>query len=149
MKKLLVFGGAVVLLIFSVADTGAQTTSEAAAMKTLDEFMTAFNARDAATWSTTLNYPHVRLASGGVRVWDTAQDYAGDMDFDRIAATGWHHSVWKSRKVVQQSSKKVHIAVEFTRFDKDNDEIGTWQSLYIVTHEDGHWGVKARSSFLE
>ena len=37
--------------------------SVAAAMKCLDDFMTAFNARDADALARTLNFPMVRLAS--------------------------------------------------------------------------------------
>ena len=38
-----------------------------AAMRVLDDWMTAFNARDMQTWAATLNYPHVRFASGKSR----------------------------------------------------------------------------------
>ena len=39
------------------------------AMQVLDSFMLTFNSRDMEEWSETLNYPHVRLAGGGVKVW--------------------------------------------------------------------------------
>ena len=38
------------------------------AMQALDEFMLAFNRRDPEAWAATLNYPHVRFASGNVTV---------------------------------------------------------------------------------
>ena len=59
--------------------------------------MDTFNSKDMAAWSETLNYPHVRLASGKVSVWDTKEDYAAVDIFDRLEASGWHHSAWVSR----------------------------------------------------
>ena len=46
------------------------------ALNTLESFMDTFNSKDMNAWSETLNYPHVRLASGKVTVWDTKEDYA-------------------------------------------------------------------------
>lgn len=123
-------------------------SAEAAAMTALDEFMTQFNARDDVAWAKTLNYPHVRIAGGDVRVWQDAEEYTAYMDFDRfIAQTGWDHSVWDERTIVQSGKDKVHIAVQFSRYDKDDKKIATYESLYVVTNRDGHWGTQARSSF--
>ena len=142
--------------IFVVALVGApiwnayaqEESAEEAAMTALDEFMTAFNARDRAAWAKTLNYPHVRIAGGNVRVWQDVEEYTAYMDFDRfIKQTGWHHSVWDERTVIQSGKDKVHIAVQFSRYDKDDRKIATYESLYIVTNRDGHWGTQARSSF--
>jgi hypothetical protein len=33
------------------------------------------------------------------------------------------------------------------RYAKDGSVIGGFDSVYVVTLEDGHWGVKIRSSF--
>jgi len=44
------------------------------------------------------------------------------------------------------SPAKVHIATKFQRFNEKNESIGTYESLYIVTKADGHWGTQARSS---
>ena len=70
------------------------------------------------------------------------------MDFEAFAErTGWHHSAWDSREIFQSGKNKVHIAVQFTRYDSDDNKIATYNSLYIVTHLDGKWGTQARSSF--
>ena len=141
--------GSCCLFVAVLAVSEAQhTASEAAAMKALDEFMAAFNSRDPKAWAATLNYPHVRFASGTVRVWETEKDFAGYMDFDAFAERfGWDHSAWDSRKIFQSGENKVHIAVQFSRYDKENEKISTYESLYIVTQVDGHWGTQSRSSF--
>ncbi len=126
----------------------ADESAESAAMKALDEFMETFNARDAAAWAKTLNYPHVRIAGGDVRVWQSVDEFSTYMDFDRfVEQTGWDHSAWDERTIVQSGEDKVHIAVQFSRYDKDDQKIATYESLYVVTNRDGHWGTQARSSF--
>ena len=116
------------------------------AMKVLDSFMTSFNARNMEEWSETLNYPHVRFAGSKVTVWDTNEEYSAIDIFERLASTGWHHSDWLSRKVILVSENKVHISTIFQRYDENNNPLKQYQSLYIVTNKDGHWGVQARSS---
>ena len=116
------------------------------AMKVLDSFMTSFNARNMEEWSETLNYPHVRFAGSKVTVWDTNEEYSAIDIFERLASTGWHHSAWLSRKVILVSENKVHISTIFQRYDENNNPLKKYQSLYIVTNKDGHWGVQARSS---
>lgn len=118
-----------------------------AAMQSLDEYMIAFNARDAKAWAVTLNYPHVRIASGDVRVWQTEEEYAAYMDFEAFAKRfGWDHSHWISRDIVSATPDKVHVMTTFQRFNDKNEPIATYASLYIVTLKDGRWGTQARSS---
>ena len=119
----------------------------AGAMAALDEFMATFNARDPVAWAASLNYPHVRFASGTVTVWETAEEFARGESFERLAAVGWDHSHWLSREVVLVSPGKVHVNTVFQRFNARNESIGTYESLYIVTKDNnGHWGIQARSS---
>ena len=51
--------------------------SVAAAMQCLDDFMTAFNARDIAAWQQTFNFPSVRLASNTLTIIDAGLPPAG------------------------------------------------------------------------
>lgn len=116
------------------------------AMQVLDSFMTSFNARNMEEWSETLNYPHVRFAGSEVTLWNTKEEYSSIDIFERLSSTGWHHSAWLSRKVILVSENKVHISTIFERYDENNNPLKQYQSLYIVTNKDGHWGVQARSS---
>jgi hypothetical protein len=94
--------------LFSWSNSKDQQAIDSA-LNTLENFMDTFNSKDMAAWSETLNYPHVRLASGKVSVWDTKEDYAAVDIFDRLEASGWHHSAWVSREVILVSENKVHI----------------------------------------
>ncbi len=116
-----------------------------AAMKVLDDFMSAFNARDIAAWQKTFNFPSVRLASGALTIIDENYHQAGM--FGRGALAEWDHSAWARREVIHAGDDKVHIDTRFVRYRKDGSVIGGFDSIYVVTCESGHWGVKARSSF--
>ncbi|GHU00245.1 hypothetical protein FACS1894154_08960 [Betaproteobacteria bacterium] len=113
----------------------------------LDEFMAAFNARDARRWAETLHYPHVRLAGDQVTVWRDSADYADSNDIQRLGDTGWHHSQWDWRHPVQLAEDKLHFAVQFTRYNADHQSLGSHQALYVLTRQQGKWGVQARSSY--
>ena len=117
----------------------------AAAVKVLDDFMAAFNARDVAAWDRTFNFPSVRLASNLLVILE-AGDHQPAM-FDQGALSDWDHSAWERRDVIHAGRDKVHFDTRFTRYRADGSVIGGFDSIYVVTCEDGHWGVKARSSY--
>ena len=117
----------------------------AAAMQCLDDFMAAFNARDIAAWDRTFNFPSVRLASNTMVILQ-AGDHQPGM-FERGALSDWDHSAWERRAVIHAGADKVHIDTRFTRYRADGSVIGGFDSIYVVTCENGHWGVKGRSSF--
>jgi hypothetical protein len=122
-----------------------QDASVAAAMHCLDDFMTAFNARDLKAFEATFNFPSVRLASNTLVVIEPG--YHKVEMFARGALKDWHHSAWERRRVIHAGADKVHIDTRFTRYRADGSVIGGFDSIYVVTCENGHWGVKARSSF--
>lgn len=129
-------------------DPLAAETPEQAGLRTLDAFMAAFNARDVEAWIATLNFPHVRIASGTVAVFEDAAAFRNNFEFASFARqTGWNRSEWTERRLVQAGPDKVHIAVAFTRYRDDGSVLAKYESFYVVTRVAGHWGVQARSSF--
>lgn len=125
--------------------TDAHATSIAAAQKVLDDFMAAFNARDVEDFEATFNFPSVRLASNKLVL--IKKGFHKPEMFDRGALSEWHHSAWDRREVIHAGPDKVHLDTRFTRYRADGSVIGHFDSIYVVTCEDGHWGIKARSSF--
>ncbi len=110
--------------------------------------MTAFNARDPIAWAATLNYPHLRIASGEVQAWETEEEFAGWMDFDAFAERfGWDHSEWNEIEAIQVAENGANVALTFSRYNTDDEVISTFNTLYLVTNENGRWGIRARSSF--
>jgi hypothetical protein len=119
--------------------------SIAAAMACLDDFMAAFNARDLAAWEKTFNFPSVRLASNRMVIIEPG--YHQPAMFEQGPLSDWDHSAWDRREIIHAGADKVHIDTRFTRYRADGSVIGGFDSIYVVTCEGGHWGIKARSSF--
>ena len=116
-----------------------------AAQGVLDAFMMAFNARDIPAWEDTFNFPSVRLASKGLVIINKGD--LSEARFTTGALAEWDHSAWDRREVIHAGLDKVHIDTRFTRYRKDGSVIGGFDSIYVVTRQDGHWGIKIRSSF--
>ncbi len=119
--------------------------SEAAAMACLDAFMAAFNGRDMKAFEQTFNFPSIRLASNTMRIINKGDQTQAT--FDHASLKDWDHSAWEKREIIHSGPDKVHLNTRFTRYRKDGSIIGGFDSIYVVTCEDGHWGIKARSSF--
>lgn len=148
--------GLLILAVLSFAggslravDDNAETKEAIAeATKALDNFMVTFNSRDPKAWAASLSYPHVRIASGTVTVWETEEEFANHMDFEAFSKRfGWDHSHWISREVIGANPDKVHFNTVFQRFNDKNEPIQKYNSLYIVTKVDGRWGTQLRSSY--
>jgi hypothetical protein len=128
-----------------LSETGTHENEIAAAMRCLDGFMAAFNARDVKAFEATFNFPSVRLASNTLVVIEPG--YHKQEMFNRGALKEWDHSAWERRNVIHAGPEKVHLDTRFTRYRADGSIIGGFDSIYVVTREKGHWGVKARSSY--
>ena len=117
----------------------------AAAQGCLDAFMTAFNARDLKAFEASFNFPHVRFASNTVRIINPGA-MKPEM-FTTGSLAEWDHSAWARRDVIHAGADKVHIDTHFARYRRDGSLLGGFDSIYIVTRLNGHWGVQGRSSF--
>ena len=117
----------------------------AAALAVTDAFMAAFNARDLPAFEQTFNFPSVRLASNTLTLIEPG--YHQPQMFEKGPLSDWDHSAWERREVIHAGADKVHLDTRFTRYRKDGSVIGGFDSIYVITCENGHWGVKARSSF--
>ena len=129
---------------------GDHDEAVAAAMATADEFLATFNARDPAGHAATLAYPHVRLASGHIRIWDTIEEAREAMSVGIPALAeraGWHHSEWDHKRLIHAGPGKVHLDVQFTRYREDGSMIGVYPAVYVVVERDGAWRIQARSSY--
>ena len=122
----------------------------AAAFEIADEFLRTFNALDAAGHAATLAYPHVRLASGTVRIWQDIDEATEAMTTnmalirDRL---GWDHSEWDHKRLIHAGAGKVHLDVQFTRYRPDGSVIGVYPAVYVVVQTDDGWRIQARSSY--
>ena len=116
------------------------------AVSVLDAYMAGLNRGDEVAVNAACNFPHVRLAGGKVVVWQKRGDYKL-ADFHARAGDGWARSQWDERTPIHVGADKVHLKVKFSRFRADGSSLGIFETIYIVTRQDGHWGIQARSSF--
>jgi hypothetical protein len=120
--------------------------SASEARQAVEAFFKGFNAHDQEAIRASLNFPHVRLASSTVRVWEQASDF--QTPFDRlIAAEGWHHSGIDEINLIHEGPDKVHFDVRFSRYKEDGTRYAQHATIWVVTRSDGRWGVQARSSY--
>ena len=124
-------------------------SSEAGAIQALEAYMAALNAGDRQALFNTMHVPHIRISGNGVAIYATQEDLERDYleGFAARAGDSWHHTVLDSTQVIHSSENKVHVFIQFTRYDKDDAPIVTHQSLWIMTKVNGRWGAQARSSF--
>jgi hypothetical protein len=111
----------------------------------LDAFMSAWNARDADGVRASFNFPHVRFASGQVRVLSPEQ--VNESMYAGAALTEWGRSAWRRREVIHAGADKVQFDTRFARYRPDGTLISAFDSIYIVTLQDGRWGIQGRSSY--
>jgi hypothetical protein len=117
----------------------------AAAQDRLDAFMLAFNARDIPAFEASFNFPHIRFASGTVTVINPG--YHKPEMFTTGSLAEWDRSGWARREVIHAGRDKVHINTRFARYRKDGSVLNEFDSIYIVTRQNGRWGIQGRSSY--
>lgn len=147
----LVFSTISILNIFAQSEgTHKLAAAEIAQVnQVLDAYLSTFNAKDLKGWEETYHFPHYRLASGKMSVLEKAGLRDSANVFGPLIKAGWDYSKWDRRNIVQASDNKVHVDTKFTRYRKDGSVVASYESLYVLTKEDGRWAVKLRSSFAE
>lgn len=116
------------------------------ARQTVLDFFTAFNAGDAEATTVPLNYPHVFIAGGGVRVAEDSTNGSVRPDFNRMRESqGWHMSTIDSLEASYVASNKVHMELVFSRWHPDGTRYLTIPALWILTRDGNHWGIQVRS----
>lgn len=116
-----------------------------------DRWHDAFNARDSAAMVAEMNFPHVRLtAANRFMEWATAEEFAASQDAltTNLTAEGWHHTVNVAIDAIQVGPDKVHFALRESRRNEHDTEYEGFDTFWIFTQNDGHWGLQFRSSFL-
>ena len=116
------------------------------ALAAVDRYLAALNARDTVAIRAAFNFPHLRIgAKGNLSSFGTPEDYDFGHFYRATSRDGWHHTGWDKTEAVYATEDKVHVAVDFTRYREDGSVIGHYFSLYIVTCQNGHWGIQVGS----
>ena len=120
------------------------------ARKAVKFFIDTFNAQDHTQHARALNYPHIRLANGKFARLDSAEQFAeiSAANETRLRGEGWDHTVVRSLEIVHAGEDKVHIAITNDRCSADGTVYKSFETFWIATLVDGHWGIQFRSSYL-
>jgi len=123
--------------------------SEANAIQAIESFMAALNAGNDKALFDTMHVPHVRISGNGVAIYATREDLEENylQGFAARAGDSWHHTVLDWTQALHSSENKVHVFIQWTRYDKDGVALATHKALWIMTKLNGRWGAQARSSF--
>jgi hypothetical protein len=122
------------------------TVARREALAVVNRYLAELNARDTAGIRDTFNFPHFRVRSDGELVcYEAPVDYDFQSFLSRTGPDGWDHTEWDRTEAVFASEGKVHVAVDFTRYRADRSIIGHYFSLYVVTCQNGHWGIQIGS----
>ena len=67
-------------------------------------------------------------------------------DFEHLRETeGWDHSPIDRAEPLQVAPDKVHFEVVLSRLHADGTAYRTVPSLFIITRQDGEWGLQFQS----
>ena len=120
--------------------------ANAQALAAVERYIAALNARDTAAIRAAFNFPHLRIgAKGNLARYERPEDYDFANFYDAARRDGWHHTGCDKSEAVFATDGKVHVALHFTRYREDDSVIGNYFSLYIVTCQNGHWGIQIGS----
>ena len=128
-----------------LAERDREATASAA-IAAVERYLAAFNARDEEAMVAALHFPHVRVGVGRASVRETAGEYMEGFDFDAFAERlGWERSEADSMEAVQIGARGVNVGVRITRYGAGDARIHTFDTVYLVTEEDGKWAIRAGS----
>lgn len=116
-----------------------------AAKQVMANHLEALNKQDLDALKKTLHFPHYRLTQEGLHIWPTGEEYL--TDFLQRAGENWAYTNWGELEVLQASDVKVHMHVKVERFNRSNQLITSFISLWVITCIDGNWAAQLRSSF--
>ena len=112
-------------------------------------YMDAFNKCDAHECDKNLNFPHIAVMMNGNSIFTKKPPFHSGKYFEIISkASEWHHTCWDCRRVLHSGKNKVHLDLQFTRYKYDGTKIATSPAIWIMTNQDGHWGIKIRSIYM-
>lgn len=140
-----VLGGLSLLMGYISAAGMKESEREAAASKPIDDFIAALNSRNIDECRKALHYPHIQIAGNDLSILNDPESF--QIDFQSLASEGWTHSTLDSCAMRQSCDEKVHFEVQLSMHKANSARYATYQSLWVVTQKDGHWGIQCRSIF--
>ena len=122
----------------------AEVEAETAASGVVEAFFTAWNGADNEGMAKTINFPHAFIIRDGRAAIAKSAIRIGT-DFEGMRENeGWHHSEYNSLEFIHAAPDKVIAQLTFTRHHDAGTIYRTVPVLWIITHQDGPWGIQLR-----
>ena len=123
--------------------------SEDQAIKAYETFITALNAGNNQVMFEVMHVPHIRISGNGIVIYNTKEELEREYlnGFASRAGERWHRTEMDWVQALHSSEDKVHLYLQWTRYDVDGSALATYPALCIMTKIDGNWGAQCRSSF--
>lgn len=121
--------------------------SKEKAQKTIENYIEAFNAQDLNAMIDNLNFPFSWIINNVVRPVQKASEFVSPTEA-LIEREGWHHTVLDWVEPVQVWETKAHFKLAYSRFKADGTKYITHEALWIVTADNGHWGIQCMSLYI-
>lgn len=141
----IVFATTLLVVAMLPASSPGQDDGLVEAESALEEYFRAFNAEDNDALAAVSNFPRLSLGRNGqVVVREGPADI--ETDFDMLKqAEGWDHSSLDLVEALQVAPDTVHFKVVFSRRHDDGTAYRTVPALFVITKQDGHWGLQLQS----
>ncbi len=110
----------------------------------LEKFSDAFNSEDLAGMDSQLNFPHTLISGIETIVWHEPGQMPENF-FELLKAEGWKSTRCELSEPILISDDKVHYLWNYTRRDSENRVLSSHENLWIVTKQNGKWGISLRS----
>lgn len=121
----------------------AQENPTMQAQQALEEFMIDWNRADLQAIQEHLSFPHISHGGNGLIVAQSKGKFV--QDFDLLKSRGWRRSSFDKFMPLQASENKVNFLVDYSRYDEADNVLSKGQVFYVVTKQDGSWGMQYRS----
>ncbi len=131
------------LSLLPVVAMAAESTAVVGARKALEDFLIDWNASDLVAIQDHLSFPHVTHNSSNFVVAQSKGEFV--QDFQQLRRQGWRRSTFDHFQVLQGSDNKVNFLVDFRRYDENDAVLFSGKVFYVVTRQDGRWGMQYRS----
>lgn len=130
----------------SAGGSEGHASEREAALAVVRAYIDTFNGKDIKAFEGTLHFPNMRHADGKIFVMEAPTNDPRLFEWLE-KSIGWDHTGLDAAEVIQCGPDKVHVAVRVTRRRADDSPIHSFDSLYVVTREEGRWAIKVRSSY--
>ncbi|TFF83790.1 MAG: hypothetical protein EU552_02625 [Promethearchaeota archaeon] len=112
-------------------------------------FMNAFNKSDPHECDKYVHYPHIAILVNGNIISTEKPPFLSKKYFEAMSKISeWHHTCWDTRHVLHSGKNKIHLELQFTRYKYDGTKIASSHAIWIITNQNGYWGVVMRSVYV-